>query len=362
MAVRNRSAVSPYGEAEAGRPRPLVAPYSSDFAMMKMLRPLLFTSLLLGMAWPCQGQEAIPAMGNRELSLVVSTPEATFYSDFWLNLHDYLYGRVREELPEEGADCIAALSDAERGAWRTAEAFYEAEMPDRHHRRDPLIRAIRHRLAETATEHDPLADSALEILAAAAPAYRACLWDIHDARNRDRIGELLRVVVSHGPALRRYLERAYRSDWPAGIVVDVAPYAAFANTSGGRGMEPHMMLSNSDPRLLGWSGLEILFHEGSHAMFGAGHGEVASAFRRASEALGVEQPGQLWHALSFHTSGRIVQEMAAAEGDEYTPYYLRRGIFTDFAAVFDEHWNPYLYGETTMDDAAHAVLRALSPS
>lgn len=329
---------------------------------MKPLRPLLLTSLLLGIAWPCRAQEAVPAMGDRELSFVASTPEATFYSDFWLNLHDYLYGRAREELPEEGAECIADLSEAERGAWRTAEAFYEAEMPDRHHRRDPLIRSIRHRLAETAMEHHPLADSTFHVLTAAAPAYRRCLWDVHDARNRDRIGELLRLVVSHGPALRRDLERAYRADWPTGIVVDVAPYAAFANTSGGRGAEPHVMLSNSDPRLLGWSGLEILFHEGSHAMFGARHGEVASVFRRAAEEVGVERPGQMWHALSFHTSGHFVQELAAAEGDEYTPYYLRRGIFTEFATAFDEHWNPYLNGETTMHDAAEAVLRALSPS
>lgn len=97
-------------------------------------------------------------------------------------------------------------------------------------------------------------------------------------------------------------------------------------------------------------------------MFGARHGEVTSVFRRASEEVGVEQPGQLWHALSFHTSGHIVQEMAAAEGDEYTPYYLRRGIFTEFVTAFDEHWTPYLNGETTMHDAAKAVLRALSPS
>ena len=329
--------------------------------MMKLLPSVFCTSLVLVVAWPGQAQETVPAMGDRDLSFVASTPEATFYSDFWLNLHDYLYGRVREGIPEEGAECIATLSDAERGAWRTAEVFYEAEMPDRHHRRDPLIRAIRHRIAGTATEHHPLADSTFRVLEAAASAYRACLWDVHDARNRDRIGELLRFVVSHGPALRRRLERTYRADWPAGIVVDVAPYAAFANTSGGRGAEPHVMLSNSNPNLLGWSGLEILFHEGSHAMFGARHGEVASVFQGASEEIGVEQPGQLWHALSFHTSGRIVQEMAAAEGEEYTPYYIRRGIFSDFTAALDEHWDPYLNGETTMRDAARAVLRALSP-
>jgi hypothetical protein len=304
-------------------------------------------------------------MGNRERSLVASTPEATFYSDFWLNLHDYLYGRVgggpgEKRIPEEGTACIAALPEAERDAWRAAEAYYEAEMPDRHHRTDSLVRAIRHRLAVIATEHTPLVDATLTLLSEAAPAYQACLWEVHDARNRERIGEMLRVVVPHGPALRDRLERTYQDDWPAGIVVDVTSYAsaAGANTTSGPGEVPHMMISNTDPDLVGWCGLELLFHEGSHVMFGNRHGEVARAVIRASEAAGIARPPALWHALSFHTSGRIVQEMASAEGSAYTPYYRRRGIFADFVPVFEEHWNPYLDGEVTMDEAASAVVRA----
>ncbi|GAB5535542.1 MAG: hypothetical protein Rubg2KO_17910 [Rubricoccaceae bacterium] len=330
---------------------------------MNPIVALLCVALALGMMQTSQAQDGIPAMGNRDLSFVASTLEARFYSDFWLNLHDYLYGRAREpdvvQVPGGSVECIAALPETQQNAWRAAEAFYEAEMPERHHRRDPLIRAIRHRFAETATEHEPLADSTLEILTAAAPAYRACLWGIHDARNRERIAELVRMVVAHGPALRYRLERAYRADWPAGIVVDIAPYAAFANTSGGLGQEPHTMLSNTHPDLVGWSGLEILFHEGSHSMFNARHGEVARSLRAASMETGVERPSQLWHALSFHTSGRIVQEMAAAEGDEYTPYYIRRNIFSEFVEVFDAHWNSYLEGEMAMDEAALAVMRAL---
>ena len=305
-------------------------------------------------------------MGNRDLSLVASTPEARFYSDFWLNLHDYLYGRVGGgpgdmEIPEEGAECLAGLPEAERVAWSTAEAFYEAEMPDRHHRTDPLVRAIRHRFAQIATEHTSIADSNLALLAAAAPAYRTCVWNVHDARNRERIGELLRVVVTHGPTLRHHLEQAYQADWPAGIVVDVTSYASYAgaNTTSGPTEQPHMMLSNADADLIGWSGLELLFHEGSHVMFGNSHGEVARALSGASAETGIERPRALWHALSFHTSGLLVQEMAASEGDDYTPYYLRRGIFADFVPVFEAHWNPYLYGQVTMDEAALAVMGAL---
>ena len=314
-----------------------------------------------GLAAGGQAQNAIPAMGNRDLSLVASSPEVRSYSDFWLNLHDYLYGRAREPeaQSEEGTACVAALPAEVRGPWRGAEAHNAAEMPERHHRRDPLVRAIRHRLAGIATEHAPVADSALAVLTAAASAYRACLWDAHDARNRARIGGLLRLVVAHGQMLRHYLEQVYRDDWPAGIAVDVASYAAFANTTSGRGEEPHVMLSSTHPTLQGWSGLEILFHEGSHVMFGPGNGAVARVLDEASEKAGVEQPWDLWHAVSFHTSGRIVEEMAAAAGDDYTAYYVRRGIFPEVAPILEAHWTPYLYRDATMEEAALAVLSAL---
>lgn len=332
---------------------------SPNSTAASLATPLLCIVLVIGTAWTCRAQEAIPSMGNRELSFVASAPEARFYSDFWLNLHDYLYGRVREGLPEEKSDCISALPDAERGPWRAAEAYYEAEMPDRHHRRDPLIRAIRQRFAGTAIEHAPIADSALAILTAAAPAYRACLWETHDTRNRERIAELMSLLLVQGPTLRNYLERAYQAEWPEGLIVDLAPYAAFANTSGGPGVEPHTMLSNTHPNLNGWSGLEILFHEGSHTMFSTRSGAVGRALSTASAESGVKPPGQLWHAISFHTSGRIVQEMAAAEGVQYTPYYIRRGIFSDLQPVLEAHWEPYLYRQATMDEAALAIMHAL---
>ncbi|GAB5521777.1 MAG: hypothetical protein RhofKO_40280 [Rhodothermales bacterium] len=309
----------------------------------------------------CQAQDPVPALGNRAISLVASLSEAEFYSDFWLSFHDYLYGRAREpeQVTEVGAACLATLPKTERAAWQAAVAFYEAELSDRHHRLDPLTRAIRRRLAEVTPEYEPQADTALALLTAAASAYKACLWETHNAQNRARIAELLHSIVTHGPALRRRLEQTYQADWPSGLIVDVTPYAAFANTSGGPGQIPHTMLSSTHPNLERWSGLEIFFHEGSHSMFGGRHGEVARALRAASIETGIERPRDLWHATSFHTSGRFVQEMAAAAGDEYTPYYLRRGIFPDFVSILEAHWNPYLDGKVTMEEAASAVVRAL---
>jgi hypothetical protein len=325
--------------------------------------------LLALVSWGARSQPTMPALGHRDAAFVAATPHFRFHSDFWLNLHDYLYGIVSggpgdQRLEAEETACFAALPRSQADAWEKAVAFYESDMAERHHRRDPLLRSVRYRLADLAPTHDvdPEAEALLDLLQEAAPAYRACLWETHDARNRARIAAVLRHVVRHGPALADTLGRLYGAGWPEGITVDVTPYAsgAGANTTSGRFEAPHMMISNLDPDLEGYSGLELVFHEASHIVFGPNHGAVTGALGAAADALGVEVPRALWHAVSFHTSGWAVRQLAAAEGVSYEPYWFRHGVFAPYHEAMVAHWQPYLEGIATAEAAALALVRALT--
>ncbi|NNF58272.1 MAG: hypothetical protein HKN04_08515 [Rhodothermaceae bacterium] len=333
-----------------------------------MLVRLAF-ALLLFASFDARAQEtAIPALGNRGVAFVAEVPGYRFHSDFWLNLYDYLYGLVGGgpgdyRLDEEGSACLAARPTEQARGWQEAVAFYRADLAERHHRRDPVLRSVRHRLAVIAAEHDPNAEveAVIDLLHGAAPAYRACLWDAHDARNRERISDLIGSLVRFGPGLTEILGRLYQAGWPD-VVVDVTSYAsgAGANTTSGLGETPHMMLSSLDPDIAGYSGLELTLHEASHAIFGGRFGEITEALDAAANALGVELPWQIWHAVSFHTSGWAVQQVAAAEGVAYEPYWFRNNVFLDYHEAVATHWQPYLEGNATMDAAALALIRALA--
>ncbi len=336
-----------------------------------MLRFALLVSLVgsFYLAPPVSAQDALPALGYRDGALVASTPHFRFHSDFWLNLHDYLHGLFGggpgdERLEAEETACFDALPAAQAQAWTDVVAFYEAEMAERHHRRDPVIRALRYQMANLAPTYDPQPDveEVLVLLRRAAPAYQACLWAIHDTRNRERIGGLVDRAVRYGPALTDTLGRLYQSGWPEDVTVDVSSYASYAgaNTASGRFDAPHMMISNLEPDLDGWSGLELLYHEASHLVFGSRHGTVATVLRAAVDSLETEMPRSLWHALSFHTSGWAVQQLAAAAGEAYEPYWLRHNVFSEYHEAIAEHWQPYLDGEATMDEAAVNLVRALT--
>ncbi|MDX1530741.1 MAG: hypothetical protein R3362_04375 [Rhodothermales bacterium] len=335
--------------------------------------PLLATfGLLIGAA---QAQPApLPAVGQAAASRVASTPGYDFHSDFWLNLHDYLYGVVGggpgdAALPEEGTDCLAALPAEQAAPWNEALAFYRDAMAERHHRRDPLVRTLRYRLSGLVPgEPEAEFEALMDLLRGAAPAYRACLWDAHDARNRARVDELVALLERHARPIQQALAEAYRSPWPEAVRADVVSFSNYAgaSTASGPGLPPHTMFSSTDPDTGGLSGLELLLHEASHAMFGPRHGAVSEAFHAAADAQQRPMPSGLWHAVSFYTSGEAVREAAAEAGLTYEPYALRVGLFERaFEGYLDplrQHWQPYLDGAVSLEEAALGVIGAIPSS
>ena len=320
-------------------------------------------------------QPSIPAMGNRAVAVVAATPDYTFHSDFWLNLHHYLYGIAgggpdeRAGFDAEAVACFEALPEEQAAAWQAAEAYYHEHMGERHHRTDPLMRSLRYMMANLAATYDPAPQQAdvLALLGDAAPAYRACLWEMHDQRNRKRIAELIGLLAVYGPALQAELSRHYQEAWPEALMVDVASYSDFAgmNTASGRTIPSHMMLASTEPDLEAFKGLEMVLHEATHAIFGARWGTVTEHLLAACEALGVDPPRNLWHALSFYTAGEVVARVARAAGDEsFEPYAKRTGMFDrpyrGYLEPIEQHWQPYLDGAVDLPTALSNVVAVIS--
>lgn len=319
-------------------------------------------------------QPAIPAMGHREAAWVASTPDFRFYSDFWLNLHGYLYGIAgggpdeRAGYDPEETACFGALPEEHAAGWQAAEAFYRAAMGERHHRSDPLMRTIRYTLTGLASDFSPEPQrlDVFKLLEGAAPGYHTCLWKTHDARNRRRIAELVGLLAIHGPALQAELSRHYQEPWPEPITVDVMNYSdnVGANTASGRYLPPHTMLSSVKGEMAGVNGLEMVLHEASHGIFGPRWGTITEHLVAASEAHGVRPPRNLWHAISFYTSGKAVAgALQDAEMGGFTPYAWRNAMFDGpyrgYLDPLERFWQPYLDGEVELAEAMANLVGAI---
>jgi hypothetical protein len=366
---------------------------------MKLARMLLG---VLALAWPLCAQVPTPGQGTtatRERP-APRPPSFDFHSNFWVNLHHFLYQQARLRgqaaaanapapatpastgaapvampapagMVAQGLLPLEALSEEERRAWSAALDYYAEALAKRDLLFDGDMVNINNRLAEWEKQPD-LSQSGLraplvEAMNKAAPVYRTHWWPEHDRANRAWIAAMEPRVRQMGAALTLRLAAAYQAQWPAALIwVDVSHYAGRvgAYTSD----DPlHVTISSADPRNAGESGFEILFHEASHGLTR----HVEEAIARECRARNKPIPRDLWHAVLFYTTGEVVRRMfaeqAAKEGSHaaggYTPYAYREGLYARawprFQPLLETHWQAYLDGKIDFDRAIARIVNAL---
>ena len=191
------------------------------------------------------------------------------------------------------------------------------------------------------------------ILEAAAPVYRRRWWAEHDGSNRTWILGVTPLVSQYGGAIKEELSRIYGVEWPTGALrVDVVQFAKRegAYTT----LEPtHITISGVKPENQGNAGLEILFHEASHALIGKVR-DTLSAEVKAQNKLFKRR--DLWHAVLFYTAGEVVRRQL----DGYTPYAFKNGLYDrtweGLPEILDADWRPYIDGKIDMISAVRKLV------
>lgn len=313
-------------------------------------------------------QEPDGAAPDRADAFVASTRVFSFHSDPRVNLHDMLLWRLSSAEPVDARpECLASLAARERRGFEEAAAFYEERLSESVRDRGDVILDLRfHLVGHPGVDiaPDSAVAAAVRRLDAALPAYRACWWPDHDARNRRWIGDVIPRVIAFEDSTAARLSRHYRGDWELPIAVDAAGWggARRAHTI----LNPDHVLISAAPGIFeGKAALEILFHEASHTLVAPRHGAVARALAAAAREEGLERPPpELWHVLIFYTTGHVVRTLVAErDGAEYEPYIYATGLFDRawprLREPVERHWRPYLEGRIGMEEAARRLVRAV---
>lgn len=304
-------------------------------------------------------------------------PVFEFHSGFWLNLHHTLYYQARQQKNQGAGPVISAssLNPTEQKAWDAAVGFYAQTYAGKDLAVALDLMLIKNQLGDFETCEDlaglkkKTCDAGLpkqltEVLNAAAPVYRAHLWQVHDRANRKWISGVAPLVRRSGVELSHRLAEIYQTDWPQErIRVDVSAYAnaAGAYTS----IDPlRVTVASLDARNQGAEALEILFHEASHGI----SDNVQDAILRECRQRDKPVPRDLWHALLFYTTGEVIRP-AVFPSDQgmpktgYVPYAVREGLYKrgweTYLRVLTDYWQPYLDGKQTFDDAVAHMVSAL---
>jgi hypothetical protein len=118
---------------------------------------------------------------------------------------------------------------------------------------------------------------------------------------------------------------------------------------------PLITVSSEDPGYASDTGLEMIFHEGSHLLVD----NVQTALETSAQRQARKLPDRFWHFLLFYTAGHVARERL---GPGYVPYAERPantvfvGRFQAYLAILERAWQPYLDGHVDLESAIDALV------
>jgi hypothetical protein len=274
-----------------------------------------------------------------------------FHSNFWLNLHHFLYEQALHKSPPP-PDLAKAVE------------FYRRSMVSRDLLFDLHMRSIDTELAEDETLPKLVVageDAALyEALNSTAAAYRAQWWTTHDQANRTWIAAAVPLVQQYAPQLMKQLATVYEVPWPKDLIrVDVSEYANWAGayTYSYSWNRVHEIISSVNDGYRGYAALEMLFHEATHGMVPADSGRLADAIAKAAKANRVTPPKDLLHIFIFYTAGELTKRDLA---NDYVPYAEKKGLYRGswvrWHGRIQNYWKQHLDGTLSLDEAVNKIV------
>lgn len=358
---------------------------------MRILRPQTVLISLLAACWLAPTAEPASSRANSE---EFPLPVFELHSSFWINLHHTLYYEARQKKaansreagnskPSAAKSVLPAkpsLTEVEQKAWDEAVAYYAENYAAKDLLFSTELIELKDQLGdfedcdELSGHKRKFCDAGLppkltQILEAAAPVYRARLWQDHDRANRNWILHVAPLVREQGVGISERLADIYRTRWPhERIRVDVS---AYANAAGAyTTVDPlRVTISSLDPRNQGENSLDVLFHEGSHGIAEP----VQAAIIRECKQRDKPIPRDLWHALVLYTTAEIIRpalaSSTASSGNNdggSTPSsssalrerFAQRG-WKEYLDLLQRFWQPYLDGRSSFDDAIARMVSSL---
>jgi hypothetical protein len=311
---------------------------------------------------------------NKNLTLPSTAAPFEFHSNFWMNLHHFLYHLAEPKggpIPRSPVlNPLGVPSEEERHRWEQAVGFYRQNIIASDVLFDAQMRAIKKELAagENASSvgEQVLGDDLAGLLNRVAPIYRKYWWPTHDAANRLWIMNVEPLINALGARLRDQVAAAYETPWHPGIIrVDVSAYAGtrmVAYTTGTT--QGHVVISSVDPCDQGYAALETVVHEESHTIVDDNSGTVGEAIKNAAKFRNVPPPDGLWHALMLYTDGELTRRDLAELGIGYEPSAGRCNVFTGrwelYRHALSLFWQQHLDGKLSLNAAVSKMVEALS--
>lgn len=300
---------------------------------------------------------------------IASTKYFDFCSNYWLNLYHYLYQSARvgggksveSKLQKEFWE---KLSENERKDYQNYLEYFKTEIIDKDLRMDPLLFNLKRNIINFKKEDkiaiNSISDTLIAVLNNFQNLFDKYLWEEINRQNIETIDSNLELIKKHEEKIVKELETFTKSDWQKeNIRIDVS---YFSKENRGRNTayttvnpEVHIVISSLMNNPQGnW--FELIFHEASHHLILGSNGFISKQIEEAGQEIYIKPPSELWHAILFYISGRVVLNILQEESINYEIYMKRNKVFANFYPFLEKYIEAYLNNKTDFKTCAKNIL------
>ncbi len=304
---------------------------------------------------------------------IEETVHFKFYNNYWVNLHHFLYEHAsasqKEKLKEDDLylldigekEVLKQLRPEEVEALNKASAYYKKNLISK----SLLFDLAKHRLwLQERADGEIIVDTSFSkeftnVLNQVSPVYRKRLWKMHKKHNSKIIKQHLSLVKGlERPILKRLEELTGYSLPKHKIRVDLTAYGGRFGAYSQAFPTPNVTISTLDALAEQSAFVEMVFHETSHFLF-VDPSALIKRLNALSKELNVK-PRDLWHAIQFYVSGRLVQKALKEIGVEHELVMKTKAIFSRFNnEPFRAALDLYMTDSISQDEALRKLLMNL---
>lgn len=283
---------------------------------------------------------------NQRNTIQYNTDYFEFNINYWVNLHHFMYQKADSsqlrKLQEDGLNFIEIgesnaelqMTNIEKEILNQSVKYYKDSLTTKNLRRD--LNYLKMWLQKQ-DEFKSITDTTFgkkftETINKVSPIYEKCFWKLHKSHNLSILTKHIGTIDEIEEEVINKMEKLSSNKWPDStkVRVDVTAYANWAGAYTASKPTMNIVISTIDPSKITSSFVETILHEGSHLLYLYGKSPIRDKFYYKSEELGVEFPGNLWHASMFYLCGRATQNALSKRNIKHKMLMDVNNIFANY--------------------------------
>ena len=295
-----------------------------------------------------------------------STEHFRFQSNFWINMHHFLYQKASElrrdrTITRQEQELIDQLKGDGLVRYQESLKFYKDQIIDKDLLFNEHLTRVKTYLSgfsnQTLPENADIDNSLFTVLNEFRDTYRKTFWPLHKSANKARFEENISTFREIEPQVIERLYELTEASLPAEkTLVDITANANWAGAYTSN-YPQHIVVSSTRTNTPGTTWIELVFHEASHGLVSGRTGLVGSTIRSQSKKLNKEVPRNLWHAVLFYFAGKATAEVLESNGiSDHQEYMFRNNVFKQYHKVLNLYLPDYMTGKATFEEVIIRIL------